>query len=128
MEQAGFTLDESLVGRLQEYARTEGLSPQEALETALGLGLELCAAEVGRRDQRLRDVEAAVHDLLGMVMGLGPPAFGALMLLIAWSARDVFGVSEDELCAEILTAGRGQWEASLAELGVVISAESPTED
>jgi hypothetical protein len=125
MATTGFTLDESLVGRLQEYAHTEGLSPQDALETALGLGLELCAAETGRREQRLQDIELAVYDILGTLKVLGPPTFGVLRLLVAWAAREGFGVSEDELFAEILTAARGEWELALAELGVVLPQPAP---
>ena len=118
----GFTIDPTLVENLADYARLERLSPQEAFETALGLGLELCLSEVGEREGRLRHLEASVRDLHAVVTLLGPPALGVLKLLVAWAAREGFGVSDDELFAEVLAAARSEWELALAERGVVTAS------
>jgi hypothetical protein len=119
-QEPGLTLDESLAGRLQDYAQAEGMSNQDALETALGLGLELCAAEAGRREQRLRDLESGLRDLMGVLEVLGPPVLGILRLLVAWAAREGFAVSEDELLAELATAAREEWALAVAEHGVIL--------
>jgi hypothetical protein len=124
---AGFTIDGGLVEGLEDYAKSEGLSIQEAFETALSIGIEICFSEAGERDVRTRRMEKAVQDLLAVVALLGPPALGVLRLLVVWAAREGFGVSEDELYAEILSAARSEWAIALAEHGVVIHPEPAPE-
>lgn len=122
-EQDGFALDESLCRRLEEYARQEGLDPQEALETALGLGLEVCLGEAGSRESRLKHIESTLGDVTATLDVIGPHVFGVLMLLVAWAAREAFGVQEDELLAEIIAAARQEWSIAQAEHGVAVSEE-----
>jgi len=55
-------LDVALTERLQDYAAARGIDLQEAFETALGLGLELCASESARLEGRLRDLERRLAD------------------------------------------------------------------
>ena len=119
MPEEGFCLDQSLVDRLQEFAEHEGLAPQEAFEIALGLGLETALGERAKRDAEIEGLSKRVEDVLGIASLLGPPLLGVLRLLVAWAAREGFGVSEDELLAEILSTCREEWELRLAQHGIV---------
>ena len=124
MASDGLCLDQDLVTRLQEFADRAGMSPQEALEVALGLGLEGVKGDEGRLDASIDTVERTAEDLVAMVSMLGPPLLGILRLLVTWAAREGFGVSEDELVAEIMTAAREEWALNLAERGILLSAGS----
>src|SRR5262249_34922084 len=88
---------------------------QEAFETALGLGLELCASESARLEDRVRALERALRDLQGALAAVGSAVFGVRALLVGWAAREAFAVGEDELAAELSATGEGEWALSLAE-------------
>jgi hypothetical protein len=124
MKDAGLTLDQSLVTRLQEFADHERLTAQDALEIALGIGLGVASGEAGLRDDRLARIESGLQDVLDTATLLGPPVHAVLRLLVSWAAREGFGVSEDELMAEILTASREEWALALAERGIVLPPEN----
>jgi hypothetical protein len=112
-------LEPALDERLRDYATEEGVTVQEALDTALGLGLELCTAERIRREDRVRILETKMGDVLGALHVLGPAVFGVLRLLLTWAAQEGFKVSEDELAAELLLAARSEWALALSERGIV---------
>ena len=46
-------IDAALTERLQDYAKERSVSLQDAFETALGLGLEVCASESVRLEGRV---------------------------------------------------------------------------
>jgi hypothetical protein len=119
MAGVGLFLNPSLVARLEEFAEDEGVEAQEAFEIAVGLGLELALGRSGKKEERLARVESGLDDLRAAVDLLGPPLFSVLRVLVAWAAREGFGLSEDELHAEILTASRAEWALALAERGIV---------
>jgi hypothetical protein len=121
----GLCLDQSLVERLHEFAGREGLQSQEALEVALGLGLDLAAGGAGRREAALAALAGSVEDLMAAATLLGPPLLAVLRLLVTWAAREGFGVSEDELMAEILSAAAAEWELRLAEAGILAAQPKP---
>jgi len=119
-------IDAALTERLQDYAKERGVGLQEAFETALGLGLELCASESARLEGRVRTLERRLADLSGSVNALGPAVFGVRVLLVGWAAKEAYDVSEDELAAELHATGEAEWALSLAERGVVSPGVSAT--
>jgi hypothetical protein len=119
MPEEGLYLEPHLVARLEEFAEDEGVSAREALEIAVGLGLELALGRARRREERLERVEGGLDDVRAAIDLLGPPVLSVLRILIAWAAREGFGVSEEELHAEVLLASHAEWALALAERGIV---------
>jgi len=105
-------LDVALTERLQDYAAARGIDLQEAFETALGLGLELCASESTRLEDRVRALERQLADLQGALAAVGSAVFGVRALLVGWAAREAFDVGE--LAAELSATGAAEWALSLA--------------
>lgn len=124
MDQASdpIKLDAALTERLQDYATERGVDLQEAFDTAMGLGLELCASESARLEARVRTLERRLADLHAAVGALGPAVFGVRALLVGWAAKEAYDVGEDELAAELHVTGEAEWALSLAERGVVASS------
>jgi hypothetical protein len=127
MDQASdpIKLDAALTERLQDYATERGVDLQEAFETAMGLGLELCASESARLEARVRTLEQRLADLSTALGALGPVVFGVRALLVGWAAKEAYDVEEDELAAELHATGEAEWALSLAERGVVAPDASP---
>jgi hypothetical protein len=123
-------LDVALTERLQDYAAGRGIDLQEAFETALGLGLELCASESMRLEDRVRTLERRLADLHGALAAVGSAVFGVRALLVGWAAKEAFGVGEDELAAELTATGEAEWALSQAERGMAAAelAEAAPED
>jgi len=118
-------LDGALTARVDEYAKASGVTFQEALETALGLGLELCTAETVRTIDRLARLEAIVGEMAIAVDAIGAATMGTRALLVGWAAKEALGVSEDELMAELEATGRGEWDFARTA-GATSEATEPT--
>jgi hypothetical protein len=101
-------LDVALTERLQDYAAARGVNLQEAYEMAPGLGLEVCASESTRLEDRVRTLERRLVDLHGALEAVGSAVFGVRILLVGWAAREAFGVGEDELAAELSATGEAE--------------------
>src|SRR5262245_52664326 len=112
-------IDAALTERLQDYAKERSVSLQDAFETALGLGLEVCASESVRLEGRVMAVERRLADLAGAVNAMGPAVFGVRVLLVGWAAKEAYDVGEDQLAAELHATGEAEWGLSLAERGIV---------
>jgi hypothetical protein len=114
-------LDAALSARLEDYAHASGMSFATAFETALTLGLELCVAETVRTTDRVARLEENAREMALALDVVGAATMGIRALLVAWAAKEAFGVSEDEMLAEVEATGRSEWDYARVE-GTLVPA------
>jgi plasmid stability protein len=122
---AELLLQPSLKARLEGRAKVEGRSFGELARDLLSAAIEAREAGPGgvarsRADRLVELAEENLNELrtLAMLIGaVGRTVLGNQHLLIHWATREQdFGVSEEELSAELQAAGAEGWQQVLAEL------------
>ena len=122
---AELLLQPSLKARLEGRAQAEGRSLGELARDLLSAAIEAREAGPGgvarsRADRLVELVEESLNELrmLAILIGaVGRTVLGNQQLLIHWATREEdFGVSEEDLSAELQAAGAEGWQQVLAEL------------
>jgi hypothetical protein len=122
---AELLLEPSLKARLEARAQAEDRSFGELARDILSAAIEAREAGPGsvpktRADRLAEMAEEGLKELRALAMLVGSVGRGVLgnqQLLVHWATRDEdFGVSEDDLFAELQAAGAEGWQQVLDEL------------
>jgi len=100
----------------QAYAEAHGVTRSRAAGHFLEIARDAIREREGVPGSRADELLEAVDGLRATVDILGPPTFGMLRLLAHWASQGGgVKVSEDELLAELRSAGADEWEQAVAE-------------
>lgn len=122
---AELLLEPALKARLEARAQVEERSFGELARDLLSAAIEAREAGPGavpktRADHLAEMAEEGLKELRALAMLVGSVGRGVLgnqQLLVHWATRDEnFGVSEDDLFAELQAAGAEGWQQVLDEL------------
>lgn len=109
-------LPPALIREIASHAKRAGVSRSDALRDCLAVGLETIRGREGVPAGRVDELLGALDAVRVSLDLVGPPTFGMLRLLAHWAAKDgAVKVNEDELLAEVRSAGADEWEQAVAE-------------
>ncbi len=109
-------LPPALIREIAGHAKRAGVSRSDALRDCLAVGLETIRGREGVPAGRIDEVLGALDAVRVSLDLVGPPTFGMMRLLAHWAAKDgAVKVNEDELLAEVRSAGADEWEQAVAE-------------
>ena len=103
--------DPALLRRVDIFAASEGITRSRAVRELCGMGLDLVESEKSITQGRTDELLEAIESDKRLMAHLGTATVGILHLLAHWAAQTGgLRVSEDELVAEVRTAGHEEWE------------------
>jgi hypothetical protein len=103
--------DPALLRRVDAFAGGEGITRSRAVRELCGMGLDLVESKKGIAHGRVDELLEAIEGEKRLMAYLGTATVGILHLLAHWAAQTGgLRVSEDELVAEVRTAGHEEWE------------------
>jgi hypothetical protein len=112
----GVKVDAALRREIDAYAEAHGVSRSRAAGHYLAIARETIHEREGVPAGRADELMEAIDGLRAAVDILGPPTLGMLRLLAHWASQGgTVKVSEDELLAELRSAGGDEWEQAVAE-------------
>ena len=119
-KRARLAMSDALVDRLNEIARAEGFSMEEAGEMCLLAGLELYERRAVDRSAGLERITRDLEEIRTCLHVLGPAALGTSLLLIYWATTTgSLKVTADELTDEYKTAAQMEWALEMTKRGIV---------
>jgi hypothetical protein len=108
--------DPALLGRVDAFAASEGITRSRAVRELCGMGLEAVESQQGIMQGRMEELLESIEGEKRLMAHLGAATVGVLHLLAHWAAQTGgLRVSEDDLVAEVRTAGHEEWERISAE-------------
>jgi hypothetical protein len=103
--------DPALLRRVDAFAGSEGISRSRAVRELCGMGLELVESQRGIMQGRIDQLLESIESEKRLMAHLGTATVGILRLLAHWATQTGgLRVSEDELVAEVRTAGLEEWD------------------
>jgi len=111
MPRSDVRFDPHLRARVEAFAKSEGITRSRAIRELAGMGLDLVDGQEGIPMGRVDEVLEAIESEKRLMAPLGAATLGILRLLAHWATQTGgLRVSEDELLAEVRTAGEEEWQ------------------
>jgi hypothetical protein len=111
MPKPAVRFDQALLGRVDAFAGSEGITRSRAVRELCGMGLDLIESQKGFTQGRIDELLESIESEKRLMAHLGTATVGILRLLAHWATQTGgLRVSEDELVAEVRTAGHEEWE------------------
>jgi metal-responsive CopG/Arc/MetJ family transcriptional regulator len=111
MPKPAVRFDQALLRRVDAFAGSEGITRSRAVRELCGMGLDLIESQKGFTQGRIDELLESIESEKRLMAHLGTATVGILRLLAHWAAQTGgLRVSEDELVAEVRTAGHEEWE------------------
>ncbi len=123
MPRSDVRFDPQWLARVEAFARSEGITRSRAIRELAGMGLDLVDEGDGIPMGRVDEVLEAIESEKRLMAPLGAATLGILRLLVHWATQTGgLRVSEDELLAEVRTAGEEEWQ-QLSEKACGLSSD-----
>jgi hypothetical protein len=103
--------DPALLRRVDAFAGGEGITRSRAVRELCGMSLDLIESKKGVTQGRIDELLESIESEKRLMAHLGTATVGILRLLAHWATQTGgLRVSEDELVAEVRTAGHEEWD------------------